>query len=232
MSLDLGPRPTGTPGPAPQGPAGPAPRPRPDGRPGTSPSPSRPSSPTRPAGALPRLGEQIRDLERYVAQALAVFDRDVDPDSLPDAPLHVQAVTEARLALGFHLDSAMNALARIAALPLPPAGSAVKLPPRPAASEGCAVPGGAGQSPVGPGEGLAPSPAAAFLLSAARESDDGAVVAPVAGADFPPLGTGRPSGLVELSAPRSGLGRSTEGVASALGADGDFRLPRDVRDDQ
>jgi hypothetical protein len=131
-----------------------------------------------------------------------------------------------------HVKLALEALEDLANLVLPPAGSAVKLPSRPAAPERCAV-GGAGQSPVGPGEGLAPSPAAAFLLSAARESDDGAVVAPVAGADFPPLGKGRPSGLVELSAPRKVLDRSA-GSPPAPGADGgeggSFRLPRDIRD--
>jgi hypothetical protein len=91
-------------------------------------TPTPPPGPKRPPSVLPRIGEVVRDVERYVAQALAVLERQVDETSLPqDADERTQLDT-IRTSVGFHLDAVGRELAKVAALNLPPAGSAVAYP--------------------------------------------------------------------------------------------------------
>lgn len=97
--------------------------------------PGQPSGPTGP-GRLPRLGEVIRDAERLLAQALSVLDRAVDPASEPDVLawpevsasilLHDLLLADVALQLRY----AQQKLGRVAELPLPPVGSAIKVPSR------------------------------------------------------------------------------------------------------
>ncbi len=92
--------------------------------------PGHPSGPTGP-GRLPRLGEVIRDAERLLRQAADVLARDVDPASEPDVlawPLMSQEIRAHRLLIAHvttHVEAALCGLGKVAALPMPPAGSAV-----------------------------------------------------------------------------------------------------------
>lgn len=132
-----------------------------------------PADPGTTLSGLPRIGEVIRDVERYVAQALAILDREVDPASLPAGEHQRSTVEVHRLLAGFHLQRVQQELAAMAAVALPAVGSAVVVPmTRPAPP---------------PGEEPPPGSAAA-VASAARESP-GAVVAPGAGDNVP---AGRP----------------------------------------
>jgi hypothetical protein len=86
--------------------------------------------------ALPRLGEVVRDVERLLAQATAVLKRPVDPASEPTVvacPAISDDVMVHRLLLGevaVNLYWALRKLGKVAALPMPPVGSAVKIPAR------------------------------------------------------------------------------------------------------
>lgn len=102
-------------------------------RAGTGPTHPAPSGPTQPpppgrghlpigAYPTPRLGELVRDAERYLAQADHVLTRQYDPES---AGVHVAAV-DANLGWAVeHLRRALACLVNLAQLDLPPAGSAV-----------------------------------------------------------------------------------------------------------
>jgi hypothetical protein len=109
--------------------------------------PSGPSTPTPPPGPkLPRLGEVLRDAERYIAQALSVLDRDVDPASEPTI-LAWPAISEVRVhdvllsKVAADLQAAVAGLGKVAAMDLPPAGSAVTYPAIPDADPAPAFPG-------------------------------------------------------------------------------------------
>lgn len=107
-------------------------------------------------GQLPTLGMVIRDVERLLAQATDILYRDVDPASEPTV-LAWPAVSDEVMVhtllmydVWHSIERAKDKLARIAALPLPPAGSAVKFP--------AAAPVASGESPGGPPALGAPSP--------------------------------------------------------------------------
>lgn len=137
----------------------------------TGPKPSAPPKPRPSQPPRPRLGEQIRDAEHYLHQALAVLRRDVDPATVPTALLWdlVPAYDALRSGAVTDVLEALSRLAHIAELPAPPVGSAVPVPaaatyglgaaPRPApAASGEA--GGGSPGPLGsrPGAGAPASP--------------------------------------------------------------------------
>lgn len=138
--------------PGPSGPPAPAPPPRTDGT----------------AVPLPRLGEVIRDAEHLGARMLAVLCRDVDPDSEPTVaafPGLTDEILAHRVLLAdaqLSIRSALWRLAQLAALPLPPVGSAVKT------------------TRLVPGDEPTPG-SAAVHGGAARESTGGVISAPGAG---------------------------------------------------
>lgn len=107
-------------------------------------------------GQLPTFGMKIRDVEKLLAQALAILGRNVDPASEPTAlawPAVSDEVTVHSLLLGeveVSIELLLAKLDRVAALPLPPAGSAVKFP--------AAAPVASGEGPGGPPALGAPSP--------------------------------------------------------------------------
>lgn len=88
------------------------------------------------AGPLPRLGEVIRDAEHLGAQLLAVLGRAVDPASEPTVlawptisdTIRVHDVL--MMTASRQVADTLATLARIAALPMPPVGSAIKTPAR------------------------------------------------------------------------------------------------------
>jgi hypothetical protein len=110
-----------------------------------------PAEHSRPVSLLPTIGMVVRDGERLGAQLLAVLNRDIDPASLPPAGVTFQALDGLREVAGYHVEAALRALAAIGDLPLPPVGSAVKLP--------AVAPVAAGTSPGGPPAPGAPNPA-------------------------------------------------------------------------
>lgn len=138
----------------------------------TGPMSPRPTGPTHPGPASPgpsgpradypppRIGQVIRDTERYLSQALATVESDLDPASLPpdmhDARRVVIGLERAR----FRIRLALVSLGRVAEVPLPPVGSAVQMKPplatRFAAGEGrafglaTATPTAVGTSPAVP----------------------------------------------------------------------------------
>lgn len=87
--------------------------------------------PTGPGRAepLPRFGEVVRDAERLFRQALDVLERAIDTASYP-AGKHGHLADAGFEVVGFHAEAALRELARMADLPSPPAGSAVKVVPR------------------------------------------------------------------------------------------------------
>jgi hypothetical protein len=107
---------------------------RPPGDPGTNPDPrGRPFRDDDSAAAgvgLPTLGMVIRDAERLGQQMINVLGRQFDPASAPgftDDPWGPDAI-EVDVHLGnavADIRSALAELAKLAALPHPPAGSAV-----------------------------------------------------------------------------------------------------------
>lgn len=100
-------------------------------------------------GQLPTLGMVIRDAERLGAQMLDVLGRDIDPASAPtviawpalsdDILVHQLLLADAAQ----HVNAALRKLSKLAELPMPPVGSAVRT------------------TRVGPGGGLLPGLAAA-----------------------------------------------------------------------
>lgn len=163
----------------------------------THPGPSGPPAPAPPprvddtAGPLPRLGEVIRDAERLGAQMLAVLGRPVDPASAPDVEVWTGlSAAEFQLAVAMSaVRTALAALGDLAELPVPPVGSAIKIParqdPNPAPGPRIATTDGPGTTTrLVPGEEPTPGSAAA-PARAARESA-GAVVAASAGASSGP----------------------------------------------
>lgn len=116
---------------------------------------------------LPRLGEKVRDAERLAVQLIRVLDREVDPASEPDV-LAWPAVTDAILAhdlllarAALQVKDTLRCLQKVASMPLPPVGSAVKLPAR---------------------------PGAASSVTPVAEDHPGGPPAPGVGAERPPLG--------------------------------------------
>lgn len=93
---------------------------------------------------LPRHGEKVRDAERLSRQLLRVLEQITDPASeptvlawpamTPDVHVHDLLFAEAAINVKYVLRS----LEKIAGLPTPPAGSAVKLPARPGAAPSAA----------------------------------------------------------------------------------------------
>lgn len=115
-----------------------------------------PNEHNRPASTLPTVGMLVRDGERLGAQLLAMLNRDLDPASLPPEGLDFFALESLREVAGYHAEQVLMYLARIAALPLPPVGSAIKLPARREAAPSAApvAEGRPGGPPV-PGAGAA-----------------------------------------------------------------------------
>ena len=157
---------------------------------------------------LPRLGEVVRDVERLLAQALAVLGREVDPASEPlavawpaisdEIRVHTVLLKHARLGIV----TALRKLGKVAALPLPPVGSAVKTTRLDAGEE--------------------PTPGSASSIGVAERESRGPVVGAEEGADsgLPPVG-------VTPVAPGRGVGPGVIGPASMdPGA-----FARHVRDD-
>lgn len=143
---------------------------------------------------LPRLGEVIRDVERLLAQASTILRRPVDPASEPTVvawPAISDDIMVHRLLLdevAVNLYWALRKLGKVAALPMPPAGSAVQVPARqdPASAGPVAAPDGpsssgpppAGAPPVAPGRGIGPGylgPASMDQAAFARHVRDDAV---------------------------------------------------------
>lgn len=120
-----------------------------------------------------RIGEVIRDVERLIAQAQAVVARQVDPASLPADERHRSTAEVHLLSVDFHLLRVQQELAKVAELPLPAVGSAVRVPStRPAGS---------------PGE--EPTPGYATAVAAVVRESPGALVDTGAGDSFRPYGS-------------------------------------------
>lgn len=102
--------------------------PKPNGP--SHPRPTHPPKQTADASILPTIGMVIRDSERLGAQLLALLSRAVDPASLPPAGLDFSRLEILREVAGWHAGQVLNHLAEMAAVPMPPVGSAVKLPAR------------------------------------------------------------------------------------------------------
>lgn len=120
----------------------------------------------------PRLGEQVRDVERLAVQAKRIIDLVPHPASLPVDPAESHTAEMLRLSVGFHFDAALRELARLAALRLPPAGSAVPVPlTRPAGSPGEEPPPGSATAvaaAVRESPGVLPTPGAGDNVRAVR----------------------------------------------------------------
>lgn len=128
----------------------------------------------------PRLGEVLRDAERLIRCALIVLDRTVEPASMPQGkPGHMaDALFET---VGYHLEAAMRDLGNIAALPLPPTGSAIKLPVA---------------------AGKEPPPGSAVVLRGATSESQG----PVVGAEAGKAPDSSPGSGPPVSPPARGVG--------------------------
>jgi hypothetical protein len=74
------------------------------------------------AGPTPRLGEVVRDAERYLTQAQAILRRDYDARSAPQhGSLHAASLVSAL----HHVEQALTHLWCVSQVDLPAAGSAV-----------------------------------------------------------------------------------------------------------
>jgi hypothetical protein len=191
--------------PAPSRPATPASPP---------PRPATPRPPTR--SELPRLGEVIRDTERYLAQALATLGREYDPASAPDEDdgpsVRPGDVMVRLMAARADVHSALDMLAQVVAFGLPPVGSAIPVPGPPltvyASDEG-----GGPFDHQPPGEAGRPAPAAASRV-AAGESE---------GVPAPAQAIARPAGPPPC---RPGANQHTDGSFSLPVWPGTARLVR------
>lgn len=108
------------------------------------------------AGPLPTLGMVIRDAERLFIQAQTLLTRDYDPASAPSGVTSSGfPIAEAALANAFvYAGRALDELSNLAALPLPPAGSAVAV--RHPAREPISDPSPRNAVPAAPGRGVGP----------------------------------------------------------------------------
>jgi hypothetical protein len=176
---------------------------------GSKPAPPRPavpsSPPPRPAtprpptrSALPRLGEVIRDAERYLAQALTTLGREYDPSSAPDeddGPSVRPGDVMVRLrAARADVHSALDMLGQVVAFGLPPVGSAVQYPARGSVVDASDAPRGPFHHQP-PGEAGRPAPPAASAIAAGESAPAQATARP---AGPPPR---RPGAIGSFSLP-------------------------------
>lgn len=84
-----------------------------------------PAGPAPLHTGLPTIGQIVRDVERYTAQALAVIGRDADEASMPVDRGDRARADILRTSVAHHLQDVIRDLAALADLQLPAAGSAV-----------------------------------------------------------------------------------------------------------
>jgi hypothetical protein len=136
---------------------------------------------------LPRHGEKVRDAERLAAQLLRVLEQITDPASEPDVlawpamtpNVHVHDLLFAQAAI--NVKYVLRSLEKIASLPAPPAGSAVKLPVA---------------------AGKEPTPGSAVVLRGATSESQG----PVVGAEAGKAPDSSPGSGPPVSPPARGVG--------------------------